>query len=342
MLNHMPDCRINLSGSTPPFCGAPNFFQNIEMTVDPLVVRERRRQLAAAMAARQSAHPDEMHFSVGSSLVFTQVLAALTEPGDTVLIETPTYDPFVESARFLKLKVEFFRRSEDFEADFRALKKWRLKSKVMVVSNPNCPTGQIYNRENLIRLAGAVKTLIVDEVFLPLFSAGRMSLLDGERPSNIVTIGSFSKSLGLSVLRLGWLRAPIEVGQKYEAIGLNLHIEGPAHSILAGLKAVENWDGLVAPNLKRADENRGILQSWAQKNPNRLSHDFSRGYFGTLTVPERFRSGDEFANEFLRETGVWLRPTTLFYQPKAVRFHMLLEPDQWGAVAKQLLEFARN
>ncbi len=337
MIYKTPPCQLNLSGSTPPFCGDADFLNDVEMVYDPIKLQNKKLELAQALAAQQKAQAHEFHYSVGSSLVFTQVLAAVSEPGDTVLIESPTYDAFVSSAQFLGLKVKFFKRSQDFEKDIRAFKKSRGKAKILVLSNPNCPTGQVYSREELLKLSNLVGTLIVDEVFLPLFARGRMSLLDGDRPKNILTIGSLSKSVGLSTLRLGWLRADNRVGKKFENIGLNLHIDMPAFSVCAGLKAVKHWSELTAPNLARADQNRQLVQKWAEKNPGRLSHNFAQGYFGTLSVPKPFRSGDEFAQYFLKKTNVWLRPTRLFHMPKAIRFHLLAPTTDWAKVAPSLL-----
>jgi aspartate/methionine/tyrosine aminotransferase len=337
MIYETPPCKINLSGSAPPFTQGPGYFSDLPFLTDVNDIKERTTEFTNDLAKRQKARGEEFRFSVGSSMVYTQILAAITEPGDTILLESPTYDPFIFSAEFLNVKVKFFNRTANFAKDFAEIKKLARGVKAIVVSNPNCPTGQMYSRDELLQLAPLAKMVIVDEVFLPLFEGGRQSLLDGDRPENIITIGSFSKSCGLGPLRLGWVRAAAKPIAAFEKIALNLQIDVPSFAIVAGQRALKNWDDLIAPNLRLADANRRDVMAWNLANPGVLSHDFKKGYFGTMKVPKEFKSGDEFAEHFLQKTGVWLRPTRQFRLPKSVRFQLLVDSENWQRISPQLM-----
>lgn len=313
MIHETPKCRLNFSGSTPPFSGNADFFANMGAPITREVIDATTSAVQNELAKRAGAKPEEFRFAPGSSSVFTQALAAISEPGDRILIESPAYDPFPTCAEFLGLKPEFFNRTFDRERDLGALKAKCKRARILVLSNPNCPTGLMSSREDLLTLSRIFKWVIIDEVFLPLFADGAITLLPGELPSNILLIGSLSKSIGLSAARFGWLRAQPKVLEKFEKIGYNFHIEMPAFSLAAARNALAHWDDLIAKNLK------ALAKPRAQFKGLPFSHDLSRGHFATLRAPKEFRDGDEFAARVLRDHDIWLRPTRLFRLPKQVR-----------------------
>lgn len=326
MRRNTPPCQINLGGSTPPFTKDSTFFSDIQLSTLSSNQLPELHKLRDILAKKQNGQVAEFQFAPGSSQVYTQLLAAITKPGDTVLLDTPNYEPFAACAKFLQLKIKYFRRTLDFAQDLKEIKKQTRGTKVIVLSNPHCPTGQMYPPEFLIQLSKFSPHVIVDEDFVPLFTDGRQSLLPGERPPNIYTIGSFSKSLGLSMLRLGWLRAPSKMADHFDRLANNFHIDMPSPSIQMGLRAAEHWDELIKPNLVLANANRPLLQKWGQDNPHVLSHDFSNGFFGLLRVPKKFKDGEAFSSEILK-SGTYLKPGRLFRAPKHVRLHILVSND---------------
>jgi aspartate/methionine/tyrosine aminotransferase len=110
-------------------------------------------------------------------------------------------------------------------ADLRLVKRreengWRLdldelaaavtaKTKLIFLSNPNNPTGQLLTEAELHRIAAIADKvgawLIVDEVYAGLeWEGARAPSIAGIYPRGITT-GSVSKGLGLQGLRTGWL-----------------------------------------------------------------------------------------------------------------------------------------
>lgn len=331
MIKNTPASELNFGGSTPPFTQPADFFADVKPQIIGGAMLTETSQLQSLMADHLNCDNDEIKFAAGSSQVYTQALAAITVPGDDVYIEHPTYEPFVASAQFLNLKVSFFKRTASADTDIQQLKKTlksrKKKPKVIVLSNTHCPTGQIYNKATLLEFAKLADYLIIDEVFLPLFAGGQMSLLIGDRPKNIITIGSFSKSLGLSSLRLGWLRANRKVTLAFEKLAYNFYIELPTMSVLYGLKALQNWQKLMQPNLECANANRSLWQKFSLDSPGLLSHNFANGYFAVLKVPKKFKTGEAFSKDVLK-SGIYVRPTRLFYLPDHVRFHILITQQQ--------------
>lgn len=335
-IQNSPTSKIYLGGSTPPYLGPADMFDELQTLLNPLIYKEKEDELKNLLAQAHQGHASEFSVSVGSSLVYTQVLAALTEPGDSILIESPTYDPFFESAKFLSLKVSFYQRTQNFENDLLLLRKRKKKDKVLVISNPNCPTGQMYPLEVIKDLAKAVRFLILDEDFIPLFTDGRHTHFQGELPKNVVTIGSFNKSCGLASLRLGWLRADKKIQLNFQRMGSNMHIFAPGPLVHGGIIAMKNWRRLVEPNLQLAEKHRGIVKDFAKKFPNHISHNFDHGFFAGLKCPKGIRSGADFSKLILKDHGIMTRDLKSCLMPKWIRFQSLHNdfPSAWKSIVE--------
>jgi histidinol-phosphate/aromatic aminotransferase/cobyric acid decarboxylase-like protein len=308
--------KFNLSGSTPPL--APFLFQTLE-------------NLKTKLARLLKCRPNQVAVCPGSSQAMFQVLAALTDPGDTILIESPTYEPFLAAARFLGLKIRRFRRTGDFPRDLRAIGAKARGAKVLLLSNPHCPMGHLYTAGELAKLGKLGPRLVVDEVFLPLFADGKATQVR----AGIISVGGLSKATGLSSLRCGWIRADESTITKINLIGLNLHIDMPVPSLLLAKRAVANWPTLTGRWIKMANANRPAVQAFAKRHPGAVAFNFERGFFFLLKVPKGFSNGRAFAKALLKHS-IWLRPGDSFELPQHVRVHALLPKVQFTKVLTRI------
>ncbi|MGQ0813432.1 MAG: aminotransferase class I/II-fold pyridoxal phosphate-dependent enzyme [Gemmatimonadota bacterium] len=139
----------------------------------------------------------------------------LVQPGDEIAVLVPTYMQTYGLAENFGIAVrEVWLRAENgWQPDPGELRAAiGARTRVVVVTNPNNPTGAILNEEAraaLIDAAGRVGAwIIADEVY-------RGAEIDGsETPSffghyeRVIATGSLSKAYGLPGLRIGWAIAP--------------------------------------------------------------------------------------------------------------------------------------
>ncbi len=335
------DDDFHLGGSTPPL---PAKLANKSITVK-LNFNSYRKQigeLKKTIAKKAGTTDSEITLMPGSGQAAFQTLAALTEPNDTVIIEYPAYEPYLAAARFLGLNVVRFQRTGDAEADLQEIKKLAWSAKLLLLSNPHCPTGWMYSPKT-IQIFNQLKLwIVVDEVFLPLFSPNAQfshrSLL--AQTSKFVFIGGLSKSTGLGFARVGWTIAAPEVADKIARIGGHLHCEFPQPVIPVALYALQNWKVINSQILKLAAGNKKTIAAFRKNPAHYLSHDFFRGFFGMLKVPQSFGSGKAFTVALLKE-GVLVRDGAHFEMPEFVRIHTLLPPKQFKqAFAKIAAHYA--
>lgn len=160
---------------------------------------------------------DRIVLTASTSEAYAWLFKLLADPGDRVLVPTPSYPLFEWLARLEGLEASpvaaFFH--EGWHLDFQALEEAATpRTRAVVVVNPNNPTGQFLDRNDWSRLTtwcgerGLV--LIVDEVFhdYPLERPpDRLpSVLEDPDPAcPVFVLSGLSKVALLPQVKLGWI-----------------------------------------------------------------------------------------------------------------------------------------
>jgi len=177
----------------------------------------RLRELIAGLYP--GAGPENVLVTVGAAEANGITVAALTQPGDHVIVMEPGYRQVSGVSRNAGCEVEAFhlRRDSDWRPDLDELDRLiRPTTRLIAVTNPNNPVGTILTAGEIDRITAAAERcgawMLADEVY-----RGTERLSDMETASfygrydRVVATGSMSKTYGLSGLRTGWLVAPPEV-----------------------------------------------------------------------------------------------------------------------------------
>ena len=166
--------------------------------------------------------PEQVVVSCGAKHSIFNILMALVNPGDEVLIPSPYWVSYPEmvnlcsgSPRFIQTNAQnrFKLSAQDLAGNINQ------KSKVLILNSPGNPTGCVYTQEELREIADlCVKHnifVISDEIYEKL-------IFDGLRHTSIanfnkaiydltITVNGFSKSYSMTGWRLGYLGAPVEI-----------------------------------------------------------------------------------------------------------------------------------
>jgi len=143
---------------------------------------------------------------------------SLIEPGDEVLFELPNYMQMwgLHRAFGAKIKPFWLRESLDWQPDPDELKKLiTKKTKLIVLTNPNNPTGAILSEESvkaIISLADkAGAWILADEVYQGAERDGRTTPSFWGRYPKVMAVNGLSKAYGLPGLRIGWIVGPADL-----------------------------------------------------------------------------------------------------------------------------------
>jgi histidinol-phosphate aminotransferase len=208
---------LRLHGDTMTPAGHLDFAVNVAPSAPPAWLREalvaaldragaypNEAPAVAALAERHRRTPAEVVVLGGSAEAFW-LLAAALHPRRPVVVH-PSFTEPEAALRALGHPVQrAFRDPGEFTLDPAAVPA---DADLVVVGNPNNPTGTLDPAETLAGLARPGRVLVVDEAFMP-FCPGEPESLTG-RPDlpGLVVVRSLTKLWAIAGLRAGYLLAP--------------------------------------------------------------------------------------------------------------------------------------
>ena len=184
-----------------------------------------REQLARSLNRRfgMDYQPEHLFMASGAAGALGHALRAVTEPGDEIIVFAPyfpEYKVFIEGAgaKMVLIPPEI----EHFQIDFDALERSITPhTKGVVVNTPNNPSGVVYSRQTLEKLASVLTAksqeyghpiyLISDEPYREIVFQGFEVPWVPHIYKDTIVCYSFSKSLSLPGERLGYVLVPGDV-----------------------------------------------------------------------------------------------------------------------------------
>jgi aspartate aminotransferase len=156
--------------------------------------------------------PEQVAVTPGGCGAISAALAAITEPGDEVLLPDPCWPNFRMMLAWTHTRGVFYPcpPGDGFLPDLERLAaSITPRTKVLIVNSPHNPTGVVYPRAVLERLAELAQRhnlwVISDECYDEIILEGRTdtmaSLLDDGR---LITVMTFSKTYSMTGWRLGY------------------------------------------------------------------------------------------------------------------------------------------
>ena len=210
----------------------------------------------------------ECLLTVGGSEGIDVALRAMLNPGDEVIIPQPCYVSYVPCVDLadgvpvtidLKNENKFRLTGEELEAAITD------KTKVLILSYPNNPTGAIMEREDLEAIAKIIIKhdlfVISDEIYAELtYNGGHVSIasLPGMKERTIV-ISGFSKAFAMTGWRLGYALGPACIIEQMTKIHQFAIMCAPTTSQYAAISAMRDCDKDVEHMRESYDQRRKFL-----------------------------------------------------------------------------------
>lgn len=180
----------------------------------------------------------------GSSEIIDNMMRVFLEPGDEIILATPTFSLFrVRAAVCGGTLVEIPLRESDLQFDTdAALAAITPKTKLIVVVNPNNPTGLFVDDADLHRLLKTGIPTCIDEAYLAYHPevASKAPLIK-EYPNAFIS-HTFSKAHGLAGMRFGYMLAPEDIVQAFDRVSLPWNLS--LMSLAAAEAMLDDTEGL--------------------------------------------------------------------------------------------------
>ncbi len=246
---------------------------------------------------------------------------ALSTPGGGVLIQTPVYPPFFDTAKNVGMVLQESRLArlpdgsyevdwDNFEAAFTR------DTRVFILCNPHNPVGRVFRKDELQRMARICLqhgvTICSDEIHCDLVFSGHKHLpiaaLDEEIARNTVTLMSPTKTFNVAGLQCSF------------AIVQNAELRKKLVQAMGGLVMWVNLMGMTAATAAYRDGQEWLSQVLGYLEANR---DYLAGYVETQLPQLRMvkPEGTYLAWLDCRAAGITGTPCEYFIQEARLGFN---------------------
>ncbi|MGL4987777.1 MAG: pyridoxal phosphate-dependent aminotransferase, partial [Cetobacterium sp.] len=128
--------------------------------------------------------------------------------GKKVLIIAPTFAEYERAAKSAGKEVSFFPLSNGFSLDEDSLMEFITDEEVVVMCNPNNPTGKFQSYEKIVKIAQFLenknKKLFIDEAFIEFIDGWKDKTAFLSQHKNIFVLRALTKFFALPAVRLGY------------------------------------------------------------------------------------------------------------------------------------------
>lgn len=210
----------------------------------------------------------EILVTAGSIEAIAASLLALVEPGDEVLVVSPTYASYIPAIRLAGAVPRFVPLAEDanFDLDPEAIEDAvGRRTRALILCNPNNPTGTVFSAEQtrrMLRIAEREDLIVIaDEVYKDfLYGEARIRSAATEvwARHRLLRVCSFSKAYAMTGWRVGFVHGPSPLISEVLKVHDALATCAPVVSQHAALAALElGVHGRSVPRRARRADSRG-------------------------------------------------------------------------------------
>ena len=266
----------------------------------------------------------EITVTNGATEAIFDVIQALVDPGDEVIVFEPFYDSYVPSIEIAGGTPRFVQlRAPDWNFDSSELASlFNSRTRALILNTPHNPTGKVYSRDELELIAGLCKrhdvVVITDEVYEFLVYDGNehisMASLEGMK-DRTVTINSAAKTFSITGWKVGYVLAPPDLTEALRRVHqfVTFCAVAPVQEAIAlAVETAESrgyYTELQEAYTARMDKLLGFLER-AGLRPIRPQGTF---FIMSDISGLGFRDDIEFARFMTAEVGVACIPPSSFY-----------------------------
>lgn len=289
------------------------------------------RKLIAQMSSNKLGIPTEEEnilITPGSMAALLYSMMGILDEGDEVIVPSPYFVSYAHQismagGRVVEVPlIEPKNNNDTYRLDLQKIKNSiTKKTKAIVINSPHNPTGVVYQKEDLKKLAKILKGkkifIITDEVYDYLvydnnkyFNIASIKYLW----PNVIRCCSFSKRFGMTGWRIGYIHTNKELISHLLKIHDNTIVCAPHIAQMAVYFGLTLNPQEIEENVKSLKKNRDLICQRLSKLPNLFSYNLPQGAYYifpkySLNIPSK-----EFALRLLYEAGVVTVPGIGFGQ----------------------------
>lgn len=300
---------------------------------------------------------DEIFVGAGAKQVLFNIFFAILNRGDEVIIPSPYWVSYGDQVKFAEgVPVIAETTSDtDYKLTPEILDQYVTdKTKALVLNSPNNPTGAVYSKEELQRLADYLDEtdiiIVSDEIYEVLVYEGAhysIAQMSEKMKKNTIVVNGVSKSYAMTGWRIGFAcgdKELIKAMSKLQSQSVS-NVTTPAQ--YAALKAYELDNSYLKEYNETFKKRRDHAYSELQKIPYIKCAKPNGAFYLFPDVSElaekcNFESVDQFTEQLLKEQYVALVPGSAFGTPSNLRFSYALSEEKFSEAIERIQTFVNK
>ena len=304
--------------------------------------------------------PNQIVVSTGAKQSIANVMLSLVNPGDEVLVPAPYWVSYREIVKVAEGKSVFIPAT--IENNFKVTPEQleaaiTPKTKVLIYSSPCNPTGSVYSREELEKIAKVMVkypgiTIIADEIYEHINFIGKHeSICQFDYiKDQVVLINGVSKGYAMTGWRIGFIAAPVAIARACDKLQGQFTSGASSIAQRAALTAFITDPG-ATPDMKTMQqafrERRDLMLKLLADIPGmKVNHpdgafyifpDIS-SYFGKSDGKITITNSNDLCMYLLNSVFVALVPGDAFGDPRCIRFSYATSMDKLTEAVRRIKE----
>ena len=263
---------------------------------------------------------NEVLLTVGGSEGIDAAIRAIISDGDEVLVPEPSfvcYKPCITLAGGTSVTIQTKAENAFKLKKEEILEKITPKTKMLILSYPNNPTGAVMTREDLLEIAEVVKEhnilVLSDEIYAELTYSGKHCSIASlpDMKDRTIVVSGFSKAFAMTGWRLGYALANEHITKAMTKIHQYAIMSAPSVSQYGAIEAMRNGEQAVCDMREQYDYRRKVITDGF--NSMGLECFSPLGAFYIFpSIKSTGMKSEEFCEELLKEQKVALVPGNAF------------------------------
>ena len=273
----------------------------------------------------QDIDPERIIIMPGGKPTMHYAIMCFGEPGAEIIHPTPAFPIYESMINYSGATAVPYDLTEDKDLKFSAEKVLSLitdKTRLLILINPNNPTGSFVEKAEIDKLAEGLKkfphvTILSDEIY------SRQIFDDKEMPSffyypelreRLIVLEGWSKAYSMTGWRLGWSFWPEHLIEHVNKLLINSVSCVNAAAQFAGIAALDGSDDSIHEMMEKFTLRRKLIYDGLNSLPGVECSLPGGAFYAFPKVIGTGMNGSEFCKRAMHEAGVAIVPGTAFGQ----------------------------
>ena len=284
--------------------------------------------------------PERILIMPGGKPTMYYAISCYGEPGVEIVHPTPAFPIYESMIKYTGAKAVPYDLLEDKDLKFDPEKILSLitdKTRLLVLINPNNPTGSFVEKSAIDYLADGLKkhphvTILSDEIYSrQIFDGKEMPTFFNypELRERLIVLEGWSKAYSMTGWRLGWSFWPKDLVEHVNKLLVNSVSCVNAAAQFAGIAALDGPDDSINLMMEKFTQRRNLIHKLLNELPGVECSMPGGAFYAFPKVIGTGMNGSEFAKRCMHEAGVAIVPGTAFGSTASdyVRFSFAASKD---------------